>query len=245
MQITKSKRVLITGATGDLGSAIAKELHKQGHEIFLSGTRTEILSELASTLGSRTFFSSSDLKDVKNTQILIDEVKRKMGGVDILINNAGITRDTLFLRMSDEDWNDVLTVNLSSSMALSRAVIKDMMKSKWGRIINITSVVGVTGNSGQANYAASKSGLIGLSKSIAREVASRGITVNCIAPGFISSAMTRELTDEQQKRILATIPMSRLGKPEDIASAVVFLSSLDANYITGQTIHINGGMAMI
>ena len=245
MHNIRNKRVLITGATGELGASIATEMHKQGHEIFLSGTRTEVLRNLASVLGPRTFFSSSNLKDVTNAQILIDEVKKKMGGVDILINNAGITRDTLFMRMSDEEWNDVLTVNLSSSMALSRAVIKDMMKSKWGRIINITSVVGVTGNPGQANYAASKAGLIGLSKSIAREVASRGITVNCIAPGFISSAMTRKLNEEQQKRILGTIPMGRLGKPEDIASAVLFLSSFDANYITGQTIHINGGMAMI
>lgn len=245
MQILSEKRALITGATGEIGAAIAKELHKNGCEVFLSGTRSDALSNLASELGSRVHFMSSDLKNRENAKLIIEKCKMKMGGVDILVNNAGITRDVLFLRMSDDDWNEVLEVNLNSSMALARAAIKNMMKSKWGRIINITSVVGVTGNAGQANYAASKSALIGMSKSIAKEVASRGITVNCIAPGFISSAMTDRLNDEQQAQILANIPMNRMGEPADIAGAAVFLSSTAANYLTGQTLHVNGGMAMI
>ena len=245
METLTNKRVLITGATGEIGTAIAKELHKNGCEIFLSGTRKEVLSELADELGFNTHFAPSDLKNMTNAQVLINSCVEKMGGVDILINNAGITRDTLFMRMSDEQWSDVIEINLSSSMALARGAIKSMMKKKWGRIINITSVVGVTGNPGQANYAASKAGLIGMSKSIAKEVASRGITVNCIAPGFISSAMTRKLSEEQQSQILTNIPMNRMGNPKDIASAALFLSSHSANYLTGQTLHVNGGMAMI
>ena len=245
MEALTNKRALITGATGEIGAAIAKKMHEQGCEVFLSGTRKEVLRELADELGSKTHYASSDLKNMENAQSLIDYCIDRMGGVDILVNNAGITRDTLFMRMSDEQWSDVIEVNLNSSMALARGAIKTMMKKKWGRIINITSVVGVTGNPGQVNYAASKAGLIGMSKSIAREVASRGITVNCIAPGFISSAMTDKLAEEQKSRILANIPMNRMGKPEDIASIVHFISSESANYLTGQTLHVNGGMAMI
>ncbi len=245
MQILSEKRALITGATGEIGEAIAKELHRNGCEVFISGTRSDALSNLANELGSRVHFMPLDLKNRESAQLIIEKCKIKMGGVDILVNNAGITRDVLFLRMSDDDWNEVLEVNLNSSMALARGAIKNMMKSKWGRIINITSVVGVTGNAGQANYAASKSALIGMSKSIAKEVASRGITVNCIAPGFISSAMTDRLNDEQQAQILANIPMNRMGKPADIAGATVFLASTAADYLTGQTLHVNGGLAMI
>ena len=245
MEVLSNKRVLITGASGEIGSAIAEEFHKNGCEVLLSGTREEPLTNLAEKLGDRAHFILTNLKNMKNAHELIENSIKKLGGIDILINNAGITRDTIFLRMSDEAWTDVLEVNLNSSMVLARGAIKNMMKSRWGRIINITSVVGFTGNPGQANYAASKSGLIGMSKSIAREVASRGITVNCIAPGFISSAMTRKLTEEQKKRILTNIPMNRMGEPSDIASAVVFLCSSAANYLTGQTLHINGGMAMI
>ncbi len=245
MDALNNKRALITGASGEIGSAIAKELHKNGCEVLLSGTREEPLCKLIDELGDRAHFILSNLKNMKNTKILIENSLEKMGGIDILINNAGITRDTLFMRMSDEEWTDVLEVNLFSSMALSRGVIKNMIKSRWGRIINITSIVGVTGNPGQANYAASKAGLIAMSKSIAKEVASRGVTVNCIAPGFISSAMTRKLTGEQQSKILGSIPMNRMGEPKDIALAALFLASDAASYITGQTLHINGGMAMI
>ena len=245
MKALSNKRALITGSSGEIGSSIAEELHKNGCEVLLSGTREEPLANLVEKLGDRAHFILTNLKNMKNAQTLIENSIEKLGGIDILINNAGITRDTIFMRMSDEAWNDVLEVNLNSSMALARGAIKNMMKSRWGRIINITSVVGVTGNSGQANYAASKSGLIGMSKSIAKEVASRGITVNCIAPGFIASAMTRKLTDDQQSKILGSIPMNRMGDPKDIALAALFLASDAASYLTGQTLHINGGMAMI
>ena len=239
-----NKRALITGATGDIGKAIVRELHYTGCEIFLSSTKDIELRKLSKELGKRVNFLPINLTGTKNAQLLINEAIETMGSVDILVNNAGITQDTLFMRMSDEQWNSVLDVNLNSSMALARGAIKNMIKNKWGRIINITSVVGVTGNPGQANYAASKAALIGMSKSIAKEVASRGITVNCIAPGFISSAMTQKLTEEQQSKILMNIPMNRMGEPKDVAETVLFLSSNSANYITGQTLHVNGGLAM-
>ena len=245
MIILKNKRALITGATGDIGASIARALHKSGCEIFLSGTREEALEQLVEELGSEVHYFASDLRDSKNVYELISKSHLEMGSVDILVNNAGVTEDTLFMRMTDEQWSKVIEVNLNSTMALSRGVIKNMVKARWGRIINITSIVGVTGNPGQANYAASKAGILGMSKSIALEVASRGITINCIAPGFISSAMTEKLSDEQKLRILSNIPMSRMGSPMDIASAVLFLSSEAASYITGQTLHVNGGMAMI
>ena len=245
MLILKNKRALITGATGDIGASIARALHKSGCEIFLSGTREEALEQLVEELGSEVHYFASDLRDSKNVYELISKSHLEMGSVDILVNNAGVTEDTLFMRMTDEQWSKVIEVNLNSTMALSRGVIKNMVKARWGRIINITSIVGVTGNPGQANYAASKAGILGMSKSIALEVASRGITINCIAPGFISSAMTEKLSDEQKLRILSNIPMSRMGSPTDIASAVLFLSSEAASYITGQTLHVNGGMAMI
>ena len=245
MLILKNKRALITGATGDIGASIARALHESGCEIFLSGTREEALEQLAEELGSKAHYFVSDLRDSKNVHELISKSYLEMGSIDILVNNAGVTEDTLFMRMTDEQWSKVIEVNLNSTMALSRGVIKNMVKARWGRIINITSIVGVTGNPGQANYAASKAGILGMSKSIALEVASRGITINCIAPGFISSAMTEKLSDEQKLRILSNIPMSRMGSPTDIASAVLFLSSEAASYITGQTLHVNGGMAMI
>ena len=240
-----NKRVLITGATGEIGNAIARQLHEKGCQLCLTATRESALKELTSELGSNAQYLCSDLMNIESTKGLIDKVISQLGGIDILINNAGITRDNLFIRMSDEQWIDVLNVNLNSSMILARGAIKNMIKSKWGRVVNITSVVGVTGNPGQSNYAASKSGLIGMSKCIASEVASRGITVNCIAPGFITSAMTDKLNSDQKSRILENIPMKKMGNANDIAATTKFLVSEDANYVTGQTIHVNGGMAMI
>ena len=245
MQALVNKRVLVTGATGQIGTAITKKLHENECKLCLTGTREGALEELTQELGEGVQYLCSNLMDVKNAKMLIEAAVEQMGGIDILINNAGITRDSLFMRMSDNDWNDVLNVNLNSSMALARGAIKHMVRAKWGRIINITSVVGITGNPGQANYAASKAGLIGMSKSIAREVASRGVTVNCIAPGFITSAMTMKLSSEQQSKILETIPMKKMGEASDIAAVTVFLASQEANYVTGQTIHVNGGMSMI
>jgi 3-oxoacyl-[acyl-carrier protein] reductase len=241
----KNKKVLITGATGAIGTAIAKRLYQNGCRVCLTGTREEALKRLTGELGQRSQYFCTNLMEIKNAKSLIETVITEMDGIDILINNAGITRDTLFMRMSDDQWTDVLNLNLYSSMVLARGAVKQMIKSKWGRIINITSVVGVTGNPGQANYVASKSGLIGMSKSIASEVASRGITVNCIAPGFISSDMTDKLTSDQKARILESIPMKKMGEANDIAATALFLVSQDAHYITGQTIHVNGGMAMI
>ena len=240
-----NKRVLITGATGEIGAAIARKLHDQGCQLCLTGTRESALKALTSELGSNVQYLCSDLLNIESTKGLIAKVISQLGGIDILINNAGITRDNLFIRMSDEQWIDVLNVNLNSSMILARGAIKNMIKSRWGRVVNITSVVGVTGNPGQSNYAASKSGLIGMSKCIASEVASRGITVNCIAPGFITSAMTDKLNSDQKLRILENIPMKKMGNANDIAATTKFLVSEDANYVTGQTIHVNGGMAMI
>jgi 3-oxoacyl-[acyl-carrier protein] reductase len=235
----------VTGASGGIGGAVARALHGRGATVTLSGTRTGPLDALAGELGARVHVAPCDLSDGAAVEALSKTAAELMGGVDILVNNAGITRDQLFMRMSDADWDAVIAVNLTSTMRLARGVLRGMMKARWGRIINISSIVGVTGNPGQANYAASKAGVIGMSKSLAAEVASRGITVNCIAPGFIATAMTEVLTAEQQGRIAAQIPAGRMGTPEEIAAAVVYLASAEAAYVTGQTLHVNGGMAMI
>lgn len=239
------KRALVTGASGGIGRAIATALHARGAEVGLSGTRIDPLRELADHLGERAHVLPCNLADRVAVDALPGEAADAMGGVDILVNNAGLTRDNLLMRMSDEDWDLVLEVNLTAAMRLSRGVLKGMMRNRWGRIVNITSVVGTTGNPGQANYAASKAGLVGMSKSLAQEVATRGITVNCVAPGFITTAMTEKLNDKQKERILAQIPVGRMGAPEEIASAVLYLASPEAAYVTGQTLHVNGGMAMI
>jgi len=236
---------LVTGASGGLGSAIARALHKQGAKVVLSGTRRDALDALAAELGEGAFVAVCNLSDKDSVEKLVPEAEALAGPLDILVNNAGVTRDGLFLRMKDEDWETVLTVNLTSAFRLSRAVLKGMMKRRYGRIVNITSIVGVTGNGGQANYAASKAGLIGMSKSLAAEVATRNVTVNCVAPGFIASPMTDVLTDKQKEAIMATIPAARLGQGEEIGAACVYLASSEAAYVTGQTLHVNGGMAMI
>lgn len=241
----KGKKALVTGATGGLGAEIARALHRQGACVALSGTRKEKLEGLAKELGDRTTILPCDLSNVESTQKLIAETEVALGGLDILVNNAGLTQDGLMLRMSDDQWGKVIEVNLNSAFRLSREAIKGMMKQRAGRIINITSIVGVTGNAGQANYAASKAGLIGLSKSLAAEVATRGITVNCIAPGFIESPMTDVLNEKQRERILGEIPQGEIGSPLDIAAAVVYLASNEAKYMTGQTLHVNGGMTMV
>jgi len=239
------KKALVTGASGGIGGAIATALHGLGADVALSGTREDALDALAGELGSRVYVTPARLGDEGAAQQLIDDATQAMGGVDILVNNAGLTRDMLALRMKDEAWDLVLNVNLKSAFQLSRACLKGMMKARFGRIISITSIVGVTGNAGQANYAASKAGLIGMSKSLAQEVATRGITVNCVAPGFIATPMTDTLNDQQNSAILGNIPAGAMGRPEDIAAAVVYLASDEANYVTGQTLHVNGGMAMI
>ncbi len=240
------KKALITGASGGIGGAIAKALHAQGADVALSGRNVEALEKLAGEIGQeRVHIVPGDLGSAEAADALMKTAEEKMGQVDILVNNAGLTKDGLFMRMKDEDWQVVQDVNLTAPFRLIRAAIKGMMKRRAGRIINITSVVGVTGNPGQANYCASKAGMIGMSKSMAAEVASRGITVNCIAPGFIATAMTEALNDEQKAKINATIPAGDMGTPEDIATSVVYLASDEAKYITGQTLHVNGGMAMI
>lgn len=239
------KCALVTGATGGIGGAVAKALHAQGATIAVSGTRREALEALAAELGARVHVVPANLSDKDSVEGLIPAAEAALGQVDILVNNAGVTRDNLFMRMKDEEWEMVLRVNLEAAFRLSRAAIKGMMKRRFGRIVSVTSVIGTTGNAGQANYAASKAGLIGMSKSLAQEVASRNITVNCIAPGFISTPMTDVLNEKQREGILAKVPMARLGTPEDIAAAAVYLASDEAGYLTGQTIHINGGMAMI
>jgi 3-oxoacyl-[acyl-carrier protein] reductase len=239
------KAALVTGASGGIGGAIARALHGQGAAVALSGTRVEPLEALASDLGGRAHVLPCDLSDAEAVEALPKRAAEAMGQVDILVNNAGITRDQLFMRMSDEDWEAVLRVNLGSVMRLSRGVLRGMMKARWGRIVNISSIVGVTGNPGQANYAAAKAGVIGMSKSLAAEVASRGITVNCIAPGFITTAMTDKLNEEQKARLLTGIPAGRMGEADEIAAAAVYLASAEAGYVTGQTLHVNGGMAMI
>ncbi|CAN7361399.1 MULTISPECIES: 3-oxoacyl-[acyl-carrier-protein] reductase [Brucella] len=239
------RKALVTGATGGLGEAIARALHAQGAIVGLHGTREEKLKELAAELGDRTFIFPANLSDREAVKALGQKAEEEMGGIDILVNNAGITRDGLFVRMSDEDWDAVLNVNLTSVFNLTRELTHPMMRRRNGRIINITSIVGVTGNPGQANYCASKAGLIGFSKSLAQEIASRNVTVNCIAPGFIESAMTDKLNEKQKEAIMGSIPMKRMGAGGDIAAAVVYLASDEAAYVTGQTLHINGGMAMI
>jgi 3-oxoacyl-[acyl-carrier protein] reductase len=236
---------LVTGASGGIGGAAARALHRQGAAVTLAGTRTAALQALADELGERAHVATADLADPAAPDGLIRDAEAAMGRVDILVNNAGITRDTLALRMRDEDWQAVLEVNLTAGFRLIRAALRNMVRRRHGRVICITSVVGVTGNPGQANYAASKAAMIGMAKSIAAEIATRGVTVNCIAPGFIATAMTDKLNDEQRARISAAIPMSRLGTPDDVAAAIAFLASAEAAYITGQTLHVNGGMAMI
>ena len=236
---------LVTGATGGLGGQIARALHAQGATVGLSGTRAEVLQALADELGERAFVLPCTLGDKAAVEALVPAAEAAMGQVDILVNNAGITRDGLFMRMKDDDWEQVINVNLTSAFRLSRAVLRGMMKRRFGRIISIASVVGVTGNPGQGNYAASKAGMIGMSKSLAAEVASRNITVNCIAPGFIESPMTDALNEKQKESILGTIPAGRLGAGADIGAACVYLASREAGYVTGATLHVNGGMAMI
>lgn len=238
------KTALITGASGGIGGEIARALHGAGAIVGLSGTRTEPLETLAAALGDRTHVLPCNLSDAEAVTALPKQAAEAMGSVDILVNNAGITRDNLFMRMSDEDWDSVLEVNLTSTMRLCKSAIRPMMKARWGRIVNISSVVGATGNAGQANYAAAKAGMVGLSKSIAQEVATRGITVNCVAPGFIATAMTDKLNDDQKAAINGQIPAARMGTPEEIAAAVLYLASEEAGYVTGTTLHVNGGMAM-
>ncbi|RKF14778.1 3-oxoacyl-[acyl-carrier-protein] reductase [Roseovarius spongiae] len=239
------KTALVTGASGGIGGEIARALHGAGASVGLSGTRVEPLETLAGELGARAHVLPCDLGDAEAVDGLPKRAIEAMGGLDILVNNAGITRDQIFMRMSDEDWQRVLDVNLTSTMRLCRAVMRPMMKARWGRIINISSIVGATGNPGQANYAASKAGMIGMGKSIAYEVASRGITVNAVAPGFIATAMTEKLSDEQKEKINGQIPAARMGAPEEIAAAVLYLASPEAGYVTGATLHVNGGMAML
>ena len=239
------KTALVTGATGGLGSAIARALHRQGATVVLSGTRAEVLGQLAGELGERVFTAPCNLSDAAAVDGLVGEAEKLAGDLHIVVANAGITRDGLLMRMKDEDWEAVLKVNLESYFRLSRAAMRGMMKRRYGRIIGVTSVVGVTGNAGQANYAASKAGMIGFSKSLAQEVASRGITVNCIAPGFITSPMTDVLNEQQRTAILSRIPSGRLGTGDEIAAAAVYLASEEAGYVTGQTLHVNGGMAML
>jgi 3-oxoacyl-[acyl-carrier protein] reductase len=240
------KTALVTGATGGIGAEIARKLHAQGAQVVLSGTREAVLQELAQELGERASAVAANLSDAAAVDGLIDAAEAAAGKpVDILVANAGITKDGLLLRMKDEDWETVLKVNLESYFRLSRAAMRGMMKRRFGRIIGITSVVGVMGNPGQANYAASKAGMIGFSKALAQEVATRGITVNCVAPGFIESPMTDALNEQQKAQILSTIPAGRLGAGADVAAACAYLASDEAGYVTGQTLHVNGGMAMI
>ncbi len=239
------KNALVTGASGGIGAEIARALHAAGASVALSGTRVEPLEALAAELGGRAHVLPCNLSSAEEVEGLIKRGIEAMGSVDILVNNAGITRDGLAMRMSDEDWTSVIDVNLTSTFRLCRAAVRGMMKARWGRIINISSVVGSTGNAGQANYAASKAGMVAMSKSIAEEVASRGITVNCLAPGFIATAMTEKLNEAQKKVILDGVPAGRMGEPAEIAAAALFLASLEASYITGATLHVNGGMDMV
>lgn len=239
------KTALITGASGGIGAEIARVLHAAGATVALSGTRVEPLETLAAELGERAHVLPCNLSDMEAVDALPKQAIEAMGRVDILVNNAGITRDNLFMRMSDEDWANVMDVNLTATMKLCRGVLRGMMKARWGRIINISSIVGAIGNPGQANYAASKAGMIGMSKSLAYEVASRGITVNAVAPGFITTPMTDKLTDDQKTALLSQIPAGRMGEPSEIAAAVGYLASPQAGYVTGTTLHVNGGMAML
>lgn len=236
---------LVTGATGGIGGAIARALHAQGATVALSGTRREALEALASELGVRVHICPANLSDTVSVEALVPSAEEAMGGLDILVNNAGITRDNLFIRMKDEEWSDVMRVNLDSVFRLSRAAAKTMMRKRYGRIISITSVVGTTGNPGQGNYAAAKAAIVGMSKALAAEVASRNITVNCVAPGFIATPMTDVLNEKQRESVMQKVPMGRLGEPGEIAAATLYLASREAAYVTGQTVHVNGGMAMI
>ena len=239
------KCALVTGASGGIGGAIAQALHAAGATVALSGSRTAPLEALAAALGSRAHVLTCDLADPAAVEALPKAAAAAMGSVDILVNNAGITRDNLFMRMSDEEWQSVIDVNLTSAFRLCRGVLRGMMKARWGRIVNISSVVGATGNPGQGNYAAAKAGMMGMSKSLAAEVASRNITVNCVAPGFITTAMTEKLSEDQKTRILASVPAGRMGEASEIAAAVLYLASPEAGYVTGAVLHVNGGMAMI
>jgi 3-oxoacyl-[acyl-carrier protein] reductase len=239
------RKALVTGATGGIGGAIARMLHSLGATVAVSGTRPEALDEMAAALGSRVHVLQANLSDAAAVEGLVPAAEAAVGPLDILVNNAGITRDGLLMRMKDGDWDDVIAVNLTAAFRLSRAAVKGMMRRRFGRIVNIGSVVGTMGNPGQVNYVASKAGLVGLTKALAAEVASRGITVNCVAPGFIESPMTEVLNDKQREGILSTVPMGRLGRGDEIAAAVAYLASAEAGYVTGQTLHVNGGMAMI
>jgi len=241
----EGKCALITGASGGIGGSIARALYGQGAKVALSGSRIDPLKALADDLGDRAFIVPCNLSDVDAVKALPQKASEEMGGIDILVNNAGITKDNLFMRMSDDDWHQVINVNLTSTMHLMKSVMRTMMKQRFGRIINITSIVGVTGNAGQVNYAASKAGMIGMTKSFAQEIATRGITANCTAPGFIETAMTAELPENVLKNMLDAIPQGRMGQADEIAASVAFLASNEASYITGQTLHVNGGMAMI
>ena len=239
------KSALVTGASGGIGAEIARALHAAGATVGLSGTRVEPLEALAAELGSRAHVLPCNLSNAEEVEGLVKRAAEAMGTVDILVNNAGITRDGLAMRMSDDDWQSVIDVNLTAAFRLCRAAIRGMMKARWGRIVNISSVVGRAGNAGQANYAASKGGLVALSKSLAEEVASRGITVNCVAPGFIETPMTEKLNEAQRATILASVPAGRMGTPQEIAAAVLYLASQEAAYVTGATLHVNGGMDMV
>ena len=239
------RTALVTGATGGIGGAIAKALHAQGATVAVSGTRREVLDKLAAELGERVHVLPCNLSDAAEVEALVPSAEKAMGQLDILVNNAGITRDNLFVQLRDEDFTDVINVNLTATFRLARAATKLMMRKRFGRIIAITSVVGVTGNAGQGNYAASKAGLIGMMKSLAQEYAKRNVTANCIAPGFIATPMTDVLNEKQREAVLSKVPAARLGSPEDIAAAAVYLASNEAAYVTGQTLHVNGGMAMI
>ena len=239
------KTALVTGATGGIGAAIAKALHQAGAAVAISGTRAAVLEELKASLGERVHVLPCNLSDASDVEKLVPAAEAAMGSLDILVNNAGIARDGLAMRMKDEDWAVVIDVNLTASFRLCRAAMRGMMKKRWGRIVNITSVVGVTGNPGQVNYVASKAGVIGLTKSLAQELATRNVTVNAVAPGFIATPMTEVLNDKQKEGIMVRVPAGKLGAPEDIAAAVLYLASNEAGYVTGQTLHVNGGMAMI
>jgi len=241
----KGRIALVTGATGGIGGAIARALHGQGASIALSGTKSEKLEALAGELGDRTHVLRCDLADRTQVEALVPQAEAALGQVDILVNNAGVTRDNLFMRLKDEEWEAVLAVNLTAAFRLARAAVRGMMRRRFGRIIGITSIVGITGNAGQGNYAAAKAGMIGMSKALALEVASRGVTVNCVAPGFIATAMTDALSDMQREAVLSRVPAGRFGDVADVAAAVVYLASVEAAFVTGQTLHVNGGLAMI
>jgi len=238
------KSALVTGASGGIGGAIARALHGQGAAVAVSGTRREALDALAADLGPRIHVLPANLADKADIETLVPRAEAAMGGLDILVNNAAITRDNIFIRLKDEDWDQVIAVDLTAGFRLARAAVRGMMRRRYGRIIGITSIVGVVGNAGQANYAAAKAGMIGMTKSLAHEVASRNVTVNCIAPGFIETPMTAALNEKQRDAILGTVPAGRLGTPEEVAAAAVFLASAESAYVTGHTFHVNGGMAM-